>query len=237
MGNVHMEASQINYRGGNTKMSVEEAIKNAGNTGLAHMADIAPEFSTEAAYNAGDIVYHNGSLYEFTANHAAGAWSTSDTQAATVGGKIESLEGDVASLSSAKANQITIAPTFSVETTYDPGDLVYYNGATYRCVNAHEGAWDADDFAATSIDGELSSLRSGLNNLTQVKYFDVAVTSGAASYDYTNDTPSDYVMAISAISVGGRGVTVAQLSTTAKTLYFVAALDANTTIRIAYIAS
>lgn len=27
MGNVHMEASQINYRGGETKMSVEEAIK------------------------------------------------------------------------------------------------------------------------------------------------------------------------------------------------------------------
>lgn len=29
MGNVHMEASQINYRGGETKMSVEEAIKGA----------------------------------------------------------------------------------------------------------------------------------------------------------------------------------------------------------------
>lgn len=27
MGNVHMEASQVNYRGGDTKMSVEEAIK------------------------------------------------------------------------------------------------------------------------------------------------------------------------------------------------------------------
>ena len=27
MGNVHMEASQVNYRGGETKMSVEEAIK------------------------------------------------------------------------------------------------------------------------------------------------------------------------------------------------------------------
>lgn len=28
MGNVNMEASQINYRGGATKMSVEEALKN-----------------------------------------------------------------------------------------------------------------------------------------------------------------------------------------------------------------
>ena len=28
MGNVHIEASQVNYRGGETKMSVEEALKN-----------------------------------------------------------------------------------------------------------------------------------------------------------------------------------------------------------------
>ena len=32
MGNVHMEASQINYRGGSTKQSVEEALKNAGSS-------------------------------------------------------------------------------------------------------------------------------------------------------------------------------------------------------------
>ena len=168
MGNVHMEATQINYREGDKKMSVAQAIKNAGNTGLAHTADIAPEFSTESAYNAGDFVYYNGSLYEFTANHAAGAWSTADTQAATVGGKITSLEGDVANLSSVKANQITIAPTFSAETAYDPGDIVYYNGLSYRCVNAHQGEWDADDFAATTISNELASLMSGLTGVEGV---------------------------------------------------------------------
>lgn len=32
MGNVKMEARQINYRGGETLMSVEEAIKNSGST-------------------------------------------------------------------------------------------------------------------------------------------------------------------------------------------------------------
>lgn len=99
MGNVHMEASQINYRGGEKKMSVEEAIKNAGNIGLAHTEDIAPEFSATSAYTAGDIVYHNGSLYEFTANHAAGAWSTDDTQAVTVGGEITSLKSGLTNLS------------------------------------------------------------------------------------------------------------------------------------------
>lgn len=32
MGNVHMEATQVNYRGGSKKMSVEEAIKEAGSS-------------------------------------------------------------------------------------------------------------------------------------------------------------------------------------------------------------
>ena len=112
MGNVNMEASQINYRGGEKKMSVEEALKNT---------------SGEAA-------------------------------------AIAQLQTDVLNLNSNKANQITIAPFFSAEASYDPGDLVYYNGLSYRCVNAHEGEWDADDFAATTIAGELDSLKSGLTS-------------------------------------------------------------------------
>ena len=113
MGNVNMEASQINYRGGEKKMSVEEALKNT---------------SGEAA-------------------------------------AIAQLQTDVLNLNSNKANQITIAPFFSAEASYDPGDLVYYNGLSYRCVNAHEGEWDADDFAATTIAGELYSLKSGLTDV------------------------------------------------------------------------
>ena len=77
---------------------------------------------------------------------------------------VTELAGDVSNLNSNKANQITIAPFFNPETAYDPGDLVYYNGLSYRCVNAHEGEWDADDFAATTIAGELDTLKSGLND-------------------------------------------------------------------------
>ena len=117
MGNVNMEASQINYRGGEKKMSVEEALKNT---------------SGEAA-------------------------------------AIAQLQTDVLNLNSNKANQITIAPFFSAEASYDPGDLVYYNGLTYRCVNAHEGEWDMDDFATTTIANELDTLKSGLTNVIRRK--------------------------------------------------------------------
>lgn len=114
MGNVHMEASQINYRGGDTKMSVEEALKNT---------------SGEAA-------------------------------------AIAALQTAVGNLQSCKANLSVIAPAFSAETAYAVGDIVSYDGATYRCTTAHEGEWDATDFAATTIANELSSLESGLTSVS-----------------------------------------------------------------------
>ena len=131
MGNVNMEASQINYRGGEKKMSVEDALK-----------------------------------------------STSGEAAA-----IAQLQTDVLNLNSNKANQITIAPFFSAEASYDPGDLVYYNGLTYRCVNAHEGDWDADDFAATTISNELDTLKSGLSSLISSGSFTVACASGKNTFE------------------------------------------------------
>lgn len=79
--------------------------------------------------------------------------------------RVAALEGDVSDLTDTKANQITIAPFFDPEASYEVGDLVYYNGLSYRCTNDHEGDWDADDFAATTIAGELDTLKSGLSEL------------------------------------------------------------------------
>lgn len=78
--------------------------------------------------------------------------------------ELEAVVKDVSNLSSSKANQITIAPFFDPETAYEVGDLVYYNGLSYQCTNDHEGEWDADDFAATTVSNELATLKSGLTN-------------------------------------------------------------------------
>lgn len=91
------------------------------------------------------------------------------------------LSEDVSDLNDNKANQITIAPFFNPETAYEVGDLVYYNGLTYRCTNAHEGEWDADDFSGTTIANELSSLMSGLTNLVKRGTVDVTIASGATT--------------------------------------------------------
>lgn len=56
MGNVHMEARQINYRGGEKPMSVEEAIKAAGSSYVLPVAD--PE--TLGGIKQGDGLYIDG---------------------------------------------------------------------------------------------------------------------------------------------------------------------------------
>ena len=168
----------------NLKTSVSDLTEDAED--LA--SGIAPEFSAESAYTADDIVWHEGALYVFTSDHAAGAWSTDDTQALTVGGEITTLSGNVSDLNSGKANQITIAPFFNPEAEYEAGDLVYYNGLTYRCTNDHQGAWDAADFAATTIANELDTLKSGLTNL--VKVYHANGTTDAVG-DFTFNVPSN----------------------------------------------
>lgn len=65
----------------------------------------ATEFSDATAYDAGDVVVYNGSLYKFTAAHAAGAWTGSDAQATTAVELIESA--GVSALTSEEVTTLT----------------------------------------------------------------------------------------------------------------------------------
>lgn len=133
MGNVNMEAKQIHDR---TEAGKRQSVAEH----LAALDAVAKKIDDMPTYTSVDRAFLD-------------EWETN----------LPILANDVSNLGTTKANQITIAPFFNAETAYDPGDIVYYNGLSYRCVNAHEGEWDADDFAATTIDNELSSLNSKLN--------------------------------------------------------------------------
>lgn len=109
----------------------------------------------------------------------------------TLKSSVSGLTQDVSDLNAQKANQITIAPFFNAESSYDVGDLVYYNGLTYRCTNAHEGEWDADDFAGTTIANELDSLKSGLTNLVKRERFE-KTTDSVGDFNFT--LPSNSVL-------------------------------------------
>ena len=126
MGNVMMEASQINYRGGVTKMSVEQALKETsgeaaaiaalqaavGNlqTGKADLPVIAPEFDAETGvYAVGDLVMYQGKLYEFTTAHeTAGDWNSTEVTEKTVSDEIDSLKSGLIDVNSNIVNLVSI---------------------------------------------------------------------------------------------------------------------------------
>ena len=66
-----------------------ELSATGGGGGGADLSVIAPAFSTETAYTAGEYVTYDGKLYKFTNDHAAGAWSTSDVTEITVSDDLE----------------------------------------------------------------------------------------------------------------------------------------------------
>lgn len=53
---------------------------------------VAPEFDNTVAYNAGNLVYHDGTLYKFDSDHAAGAWDASEVSPTTVAAEFNQLK-------------------------------------------------------------------------------------------------------------------------------------------------
>lgn len=61
---------------------------------------IAGTFSASEPYDTGDIVIHEGGLYKFKVDHAAGAWDATEVDSVTVADLIQAAEPD--SLTSAQ---------------------------------------------------------------------------------------------------------------------------------------
>lgn len=68
----------------NNRVTELEKAVSGGDSSQANKADIATEFNTTTAYTAGCFVYYGGKLYQFNADHAAGAWDPTDVVEANV---------------------------------------------------------------------------------------------------------------------------------------------------------
>lgn len=107
MGNVNMEAYQVHFEG----KSVAEKLKELDETVKeneqeidslsdivsikADRIDIAPIFSEESAYSAGDLVYNSNSLWKFSVDHAAGDWDPSEVSAVNIDMELSELKNTI----------------------------------------------------------------------------------------------------------------------------------------------
>ena len=80
------------------------------------LAAVAPTFSASTAYTAGAYVWHGGSLYRFTADHAAGSWTGTDAVQVSLADDLGRQVSDLRSALITKEdligtyNKVTITP-------------------------------------------------------------------------------------------------------------------------------
>lgn len=58
----------------------------------------------------------------------------------------------------------SVAPAFDQDVPYVVRDLVIHDGALYECTTDHSGAWNEDDFTATTVAAILANIESALAN-------------------------------------------------------------------------
>ena len=88
----------------------------------------------------------------------------------------------ITGLENNKDDTTNIAPTFSADSNYSVGDLVYYEGTLYECTTAHEAAaWDAEDFTAATIAGEINGLNSKITGLVKQGSVSITVANGTST--------------------------------------------------------
>lgn len=83
-------ASTTNILDLNNRIDALEKAVSGGDSAQANKKDIATEFNTTTNYTAGGFVYYKGKLYQFNADHAAGAWDPTDVVEANVTDQIVS---------------------------------------------------------------------------------------------------------------------------------------------------
>ena len=65
----------------------------------APKTDIAPAFSAETNYSVGDLVYYDGTLYECTTEHTAGAWNSEHFTATAIDDQLNAINSNLTALS------------------------------------------------------------------------------------------------------------------------------------------
>ena len=80
--------------------AIETAVDSIPAEYSALLASIAPDFDSSASYNAGQIVWHGGTLYRFITSHS-GTWADGDAVSITIGDDVADAKSAVGKLAKA----------------------------------------------------------------------------------------------------------------------------------------
>nr|DAU33197.1 MAG TPA: ChiA1-BD-binding domain protein [Caudoviricetes sp.] len=132
------------------------------------------------------------------------SWHTVADAVAALDNQNTMVQEDITELytrDSSRASKDDIALDFSAETNYYVGDIVYYEGTLFKCINNHNaGEWDPDDFMITSISSLLAGMHGGLSFYTETH---TAQSSANFSHTFARQPKAILQMVQPATNVGG----------------------------------
>lgn len=184
--NIDAQAWATGKRNGQDVSSTDETYENnaayyAGQANDSASAaaqavltgNLAPTFSDAIAYSKGDYVIYNGTLYYFTADHAAGIWSDSDTTEQTVDDALKQIKSDIS------YKPIAINTFTSSITSAEIGSTVNEVTLTYN-LNKAPATLTLDGTAITAAASGTQSLTS-LDLTSNTTWTLIATDSGSSS--------------------------------------------------------
>lgn len=171
---------------------------------------LASVFSDALDYTTGDYVIYNGILYEFTANHNAGAWNLNDVHAVNMGDEVTDLKNIVNRLRFNTVADMIADRTLSVG---DIAETLGYNtkddgfGGLYTIVSTGYAQKDYEELQ----NGLYAVKNIGINSESQTKSTDInlflesAMTyqAHASEFLYSADNDITYPTCLDAGYVAG----------------------------------
>ena len=97
-----------------------------------------------------------------------------------------SSASEISNALASKANRSELAPEFNAASSYAVGAMVTYGDATYECISAHSGTWNANHFNDSTMYDYVSNIEEALDAING---------NGVAPMDYgylfINTAPSN----------------------------------------------
>lgn len=183
-------------------LTIPQGLK--GDAGNGDM--IADDFSTSASYAAGDYVIYNGSLYRFTAAHAAGAWTGTDATAVQLAEDVSALKSQLTSITGNSIIDMVYGKYISLSgssismtdgyPSYTPGSTTYSCGIT-PCVPGDVFTISGTGGSSTRLWGFVDSAGNILSvapaSTTLTNYYLVAPTDSAFLINHDNSGKTSFI--------------------------------------------
>ena len=161
-----------------------EGVSTIAGQNYQHVSGKYNDNKTDTLFEIG-----NGSKNGFIVNRS-NAFEVYENGDVNYTGTLKQNGVDILSI---KTDLADLASAFDNTASYAVGDYTVYSGGIYRCINAHTGDWDSNDFTLVAITDELKNK------------VDKIAGKGLSTNDFT-DALKDKVIALEPIYLIGSGL-------------------------------